>query len=40
MSEKNKKSMAALDDDALQSVAGGVGDVMVTGFPSQLISPW
>jgi len=34
MSEKNKTGMAALDDDALQSVAGGVGDVMVTGSGS------
>ena len=34
MSEKIKKGMAALDDDALQSVAGGVGDVMVTGSGS------
>ena len=33
MSE-NKKNMSALDDDQLEAVAGGVGDVTVTGSGS------
>ncbi len=33
MSDLNKKSMA-LDDDALETVSGGIGDVMLTGSGS------